>query len=172
MVDKLTDIMVETSTLLVESTDSSCARHRQTHFINLFWMYSINLFLFRSRAQPPLFLHDRCPLVSPSAWGLVMPRAFARVRGRSQHQIFRQLSIVDLPRILLVLSRLVPTQARFLVLSQRSPELFSSDHHLQIFHEAPSESSPSVLDCTYSTTWSSSNFSPKFPVHVVQSRLF
>ena len=45
--------------------------------------------------------------VSSSAWGLVMPRAFARVRSRNHHQIFRQISIVDLPRILLVLSRLV-----------------------------------------------------------------
>ena len=128
--DKLIDIMIEPNTLLAESTDSSCARHGQTHLISLFWMYSMNLFLFRSRTQPPLLLLHRSPLFSSLAWGLVMPRAFARVQASSHHQIFRQISIVDLTRILLVLSGLFPIQVRFLVLSLRSPQLFSSDHPL------------------------------------------
>ena len=59
-------------------------------------MYSINLFTSRSRTQPNLFLLHRSPLVSSSAVRLVMPRAFARVLARSQHQIFRQISIVDI----------------------------------------------------------------------------
>ena len=103
--------------------------------LNIFWMYSINLFLFRSHTQPPLFLLHRSPLVSSSAWGLVMPRAFTRVRARNQHQIFKQVSIVDLPRILLVLSRLVPTQAKFLVLSLRSPQLLSSESLLKFLSQ-------------------------------------
>ena len=90
-----------------------CARHRQTHLMNIFWMYSINLVLFRCHTRPPLILLHRSPLVNSSAWGLVMPRPFARVGARIQHQILKQISIVDLPRILLVLSRLWPTQVRF-----------------------------------------------------------
>ena len=106
----LTDIMIETSTLLAESTDSSCAKHKQTNLINLFWMYSINIFLFRSRTQPPLFLLHRSPLVSSSAWGLVL---LAQVQARSPHQIFRQISIVDLPRILLVFFTIVSHSSEF-----------------------------------------------------------
>ena len=126
-------------------------------------MHSINLFPFRGRTQPNLFLLHRSPLVSSSAVRLAMPRAFTRVRARRNHQIFRQISIVDLPRILLVLSRCVHTEARFLALSLRSPQLYSSDHPLFIVHEAPSGSFPSILDYSCSTTWSSSNLSlPNF----------
>ena len=88
--------------------------------------------------------------VAFSAWGLVMPRAFARVRARGQHQIFRHSSIVDLSS--LVHSGLVPTQARFLVPSLRSLQLFSSDHQLWIVHKASQGAFQKILDHSCSTT--------------------
>ena len=122
--DKLANITIETSTLLVESTDSSIKDVCATRLC---------LALEQSRKRILDVIHRSLPVpqsnalalvpassissVSSSAWGLVMPRAFAPVRARDQHQIFSKISIVVIPRILLALSRLVPTQATFLVLS-------------------------------------------------------
>ena len=136
--EKLTDILIEPSTLLVESTNWSCARRLCNSSVCRIGTISQAPSgcapsipsIFFSYTQPFSFQLHRSPLVSSSAWGLVTPRAFARVRARSHHQIFRQISIVDLPRILLILSGLFPSQVRFLVPSLRSPQLFSSDHHL------------------------------------------
>ena len=105
----------------LESTDSSLkdvcasrlcktrrflhARHRLNNLINSFRMYSINLFLFRSRTQSHLFLLHRSPLGAPQHGGLVMSRAFAPIQARDQHQIFRKIFIVVIPRILLALSQ-------------------------------------------------------------------
>ena len=79
--DKLTDTM------------SLCLALERPHkrFLNL-----INLSTSRSRTQPNLFLLHRSSLVSSSAGRLVIPRAVTRVRARNQHQIFMQISVVDI----------------------------------------------------------------------------
>ena len=107
--------------------------------------------------------------VSSSAWGLVMPRAFARVRSRNHHQIFRQISIVDLTRILLVLSRLSPTQVRFLVLSLRPHPLFSSDHPLYSCSRRTFRIVAIIIGLHVFNNVAFLKFlSPKFSVHVLQ----
>ena len=100
--DKLAEILIETSTSLVESTDSSmkdvCAtrlcRIRRFSRLALEQSYKhlVNV-LHQSLPVPQsngmaLFPASSTSSVSSSAWGLAMPRAFAPVQARDQHQIF------------------------------------------------------------------------------------
>ena len=124
--DKLANIMTETSTLLVESTNSSindvcasrlCLALEQSH------EHILNV-LHRSLPVPQsnaiaLIPAPSISSVSSSAWGLVTPPS----QARDQHQIFRKISIVVILRILLALSRLILNQARFLVLHLLSHQL-------------------------------------------------
>ena len=118
--DKLANIITETSTLLVESTNSSindvcasrlCLALEQSH------EHILNV-LHRSLPVPQsnaiaLIPAPSISSVSSSAWGLVTPP----IQARDQHQIFKKISIVVILRILLALSRLIPIQARFLELN-------------------------------------------------------
>ena len=106
--------MIETSTLLVESTDSSvkdvlttrlCLELEQTHKHILNAIHQ-SLPVPQSNAIA-LIPASSISSVSSSARGLVMPRAFAPIRARDQHQIFKKMSIVVIPRIFLAHSRLV-----------------------------------------------------------------
>ena len=122
--DKLADIMIETSTLLVESTDSSiedvCAtrlclalEQSHKHFLTVLHQ-SLPVPQSNAIAHIPASFDLFCELLSKE---LVMPWAFAPIRARDQLQIFWKISIVVLSRIFSALSRLRPNQARFLVLS-------------------------------------------------------
>ena len=82
----------ETSTLLVESTDSSLYIGTISQTLS---DCTQSLPVPQSHATT-LIPASSISSVSSSAWGLVMPRAFARVWARSQHQIFKQISIVNL----------------------------------------------------------------------------
>ena len=122
--DKLANIMTETNTLLVEPTNSStkdvcatrlCLALEQSHK-HIRNVLHRSLLVHQSNAIE-LILASSISSVSSSAWRLVMPRVFAPIQARDQHQIFRKISIVVTPRILLALSRLIPNQARFLVLN-------------------------------------------------------
>ena len=119
------------------------------------WMQYIHPILFQNRTQPFLILRRRSPLKSSSTWGLVMSFAFARIRTRNQNQIFKQISIVTPFKFSFQdwshsrnFSEVKPTISRAV----------SPGHHLQVLHEAPSNSCPSMFKCTYSFTMFSSHF--------------
>ena len=120
LLDEFTDIKIGPSKLLVESTDYLAQDIRHTHSR----LYSINLFLFRSRTQLSLFLLHRSPLWFPQYERMVMSRAFAPFQARDQHHfstLITRFSVdvcpVVIPRILLALPGLVPIRARLPVLN-------------------------------------------------------
>ena len=121
--DKLADILTETSTLLVESTDSSmedvcatrpCLALEQSHKHSECTPSISSCSSVERNRIYSCFIDLLCELHS---MGPVLPRAFAPLQARDQHQIFSKISIVVIPRILLALSRFGPNQVRFLGLS-------------------------------------------------------
>ena len=85
--DKLAIILSETSTLLVESSDSYSQLALEQSHKHILSVFHRSLPVPQSNAIA-LIPAPSTPSVISSARGLVMPRAFAPVRARYQHPTF------------------------------------------------------------------------------------